>query len=318
MAANTGYQGFPQLTYLLAHDNYMPRWLQNRGDRLVFSAGIVTLAVFASLLIIVFQADEIAMLPLYALGVMLCFSLSQAGMLKLMGRIAHLKPGETLETNVTTAHYEKNTSWKRILNAIGAFVTFSVFIVLLLTKFLEGAWIVAVAIPVLVYVFYTIKRHYANVSKTLSTRTIETTELAAVADVVIVPIADIHRGSLRAIQYARRLSNDVRVVTILTDQEQKDQFLQRWNRFPEVTDGVKLELVEYDFRDIITPIVKYIKQVNNEEFPHELTTVVIPEFIPEHYIARFFHNQTANRLREYLQGYRDIVIIEVPFHIDAR
>lgn len=138
-----------------------------------------------------------------------------------------------------------------------------------------------------------------------------------VANVVVVPIADIHRGSLRAIQYARRLSDDVRAVTITTGPEDKEEFLKRWNRFPQVTEGVKLELVEYDYRDVLTPIVNYIKRVNEKEFPHEITTIVIPEFIPERFSARFLHNQTATRLRSLLRNYRDIVIIEVPFHIDS-
>jgi hypothetical protein len=234
-----------------------------------------------------------------------------------MGRIAHLAPGETLETKVTVVHYEKGVKWKRVMNAVGSVVTFGVFLILLLTKFREGAWIVAFLVPFLVYTFYSVKKHYANVSKTLSTKAMELTDLSVVANVVIVPIADIHRGSLRAMQYARRLSDDVRVVTIATDAEFKEQFLKRWNRFPEVTEGIKLELVEYDYRDVLTPIVKYIERVNSKEFPHELTTVVIPEFIPEHFGARFLHNQTASRLQSLLRGYRDIVIIEVPFQIDS-
>lgn len=315
MAANTGYQDFPRLSYFLANDNFLPRWLKNRGDRLVFSSGIVTLALLSSILIIVFRADEIAMLPLYALGVMLCFSLSQAGMFRLMGRIAHLKPGESLETRVTEVHYEQGAKWKRIMNASGSLVTFAVFLVLLLTKFRDGAWIVAVLIPLLVYGFYSVKRHYERVSHRLSTKTLQPEDLTMVGNVVVVPIADVHRGSLRALQYARRLSDDVRVVTIAADPGTKQRFLKRWNRFPEVTGGVKLELMEYDYRDVLTPVVRYIERVNRE-FPNELITVVIPEFIPEHYTARFLHNQTAARLRSQLQEHRDIVIIEVPFQID--
>ncbi len=317
MAANTGYQDFPRLSFFLARDNFLPRWLQNRGDRLVFSAGIVTLAALSSLLVIIFHADEISMLPLYALGVMLCFSLSQAGMFHLMGRITHLKPGETLRTEVTVIHYEKNVKWKRTVNAVGSVVTFTVFLILLLTKFRDGAWIVAILIPTLVYTFYSVKKHYGLVSRTLSTKTFGPVDLSAVANVVVVPIADIHRGSLRAMQYARRLSDDVRVITIATDPEFKQQFLERWQRFPDITEGLKLELVEYDYRDVLTPIVRYIEHVNNREFPHELTTVVIPEFIPERFAARLLHNQTATRLRHLLRNYRDIVIIEVPFQIDS-
>ncbi|HEX9596970.1 MAG TPA: amino acid permease, partial [Anaerolineales bacterium] len=154
LAANTGYQDFPRLSSFLAHDNFLPRWLQNRGDRLVYTSGILMLAVLSSIIVIAFQADEIAMLPLYALGVMLSFSVSQIGMFKLMGRIAHLKPGEHMQTAVTQIHYEANASWKRLLNAVGATATFVVFLILLATKFLEGAWIVAVLIPFLVALFY--------------------------------------------------------------------------------------------------------------------------------------------------------------------
>jgi amino acid transporter len=318
MAANTGYQDFPRLSYFLARDNFLPRWLQNRGDRLVFSSGIVTLAALSSLLVIIFSADEIAMLPLYALGVMLCFSLSQAGMFHLMGRIAHLKPGETLKTEVTTVHYEQGAKWKRVVNAVGALVTFVVFLVLLFTKFREGAWVVAVLIPILVYTFTTIKKHYVCVAHTLSTQVLVDNDFAGVADVAIIPIADVHRGSLRALQYAKRLSSDVRVVTVASSPDFKERFLQRWNRFPEITDGVKLELIEYDYRDILTPVVNYIERVNEKEFHHQLTTVVIPEFIPERFYATFLHNQTASQLRWMLRHNRDIVIIEVPFQIDSR
>ena len=188
----------------------------------------------------------------------------------------------------------------------------------MLTKFHDGAWIVALLIPILVYSFYSIKKHYALVSKRLSTKCLEPSDLAMVANVVIVPIADIHRGSLRALQYARRLSDDVRVVTIATDPEFKAEFLQRWDHYPEITCDLKLKLVDYDYRDVMTPIVEYIEYVNNKEFPHELTTVVIPEFIPERFVARFLHNQTASRLRSRLRGYKDIVIIEVPFQIDHK
>ena len=114
MAANTGFQDFPRLSHFLARDNYLPRWFQNRGDRLVYSSGIAALTLLSAMMLIIFQADEIRMLPLYALGVMMAFSLSQSGMFRLMGKIAHLKPGETIKTNVTTIHYEKGVRWKRV------------------------------------------------------------------------------------------------------------------------------------------------------------------------------------------------------------
>lgn len=316
MAANTGFQDFPRLSFFLARDNYLPRWFQNRGDRLVFSSGVFALTLISGLMLVIFQADEIGMLPLYALGVMLAFSLSQSGMFRLMGRIAHLKPGESIQTHVTTIHYEKGVPWKRVLNAIGAVVTFIVFLVLLFTKFMEGAWIVLLIIPLVVSFFFTVNKHYERVSHALSTQNLDPKKLSGVADVVIVPIADIHRGSLLALEYAKRISSDVRVLSIVTNQASRDHILDRWKRFSECTDCARLILIDYDYRDVLTPIVDYIIHVNTVEFPYKLVTVVIPEFIPERWVAKFFHNQTAAQLRNRLSQFKDIVIIEVPFKID--
>ena len=318
LAANTGYQDFPRLSSFLARDSYLPRWLQNRGDRLVFSSGIIVLAVVSSIIVIAFRANEIAMLPLYALGVMLSFSISQTGMFHLMGRIAHLKPGESLHTEVTEIHYEQGSKWKRALNAIGAVATFVVFIILTTTKFIEGAWIVVLLVPILVAGFYAVHHHYERVSAALSTRDLKAEDISELAQVVVVPIADVHRGTLRALAYAKRLSRDVRAVCVTTSPEMKERLIHRWKRFPHITGDVKLITIDYDYRDILNPIVEYIEKVNVEEFPDQLTTVVVPEFIPEYAIARLMHNQTANRLRSRLRDHHDIVIIHVPFHIDSK
>lgn len=317
LAANTAYQDFPRLSSFLAKDNFMPRWMTNRGDRLVLSSGILMLASLAAVVVVLFQANEIAMLPLYAIGVMLTFSLSQAGMFVLMGKILRLKPGEELQTKVTTVTYEKSASWKRILNASGAIITFTVFIILLTTKFLEGAWIVALVIPILISIFLVINRHYAVVASRLSTKQLSADKIAEVGDVVVMPIADVHSGVLRAIMYAKRLSSDVRAVCITTSPEMKERLLRRWNRFPTMTGDIKLVTIDYDFRDILTPLVEYIEEVNNVEFPDQITTVVVPEFVPTNRIEKLLHNQTANRLRSRLRMYRDIVIIDVPYQIDS-
>lgn len=316
LAANTGFQDFPRLSFYLARDNYLPRWLEIRGDRLVYSAGITVLAVVASIIIILFRADEIAMLPLYALGVMLSFSLSQSGMFRLMGRIKHLKPGEKMRTKVTEIHYEKGAWWKRIMNAIGATATFIVFTILLVTKFIDGAWIVAILIPILVVLFLSIHRHYDLVSNALTTQGLTKKQIRGVADVVIVPIGDIHRGTLLALQYAKMISSDVTALTIFTDDESKEKFLTKWDRFAEITQGIQLVAVDYDYRDILSPVVNFIKHINEVEFCDQLTTVVIPEFLPKEKFAKFLHNQTAARLRARLQDDNDVIIIQVPFHID--
>lgn len=318
LAANTGYQDFPRLSSFLAQDGYLPRWMQNRGDRLVYNAGIVVLALVASFIVILFRANEIAMLPLYALGVMLSFSLSQAGMFRLMGRISHLKPGENIRTLVTTIHYESGTRWKRLMNAVGAVVTSLVFIILVITKFVEGSWIVALMIPLIVWVFRTIKQHYVSVAHELSTSEFKLENMRSIADVVIVPLGDVHRGTLRALLYARQLSPNVHAVSVVTSEETKERLYRRWRRFPEITNGINLHVIDYEYRDILSPLVDYINDVTNKEFPGALITVVVPEFVPDSFWAQLLHNQTANILRARLRGSEDVVVIDVPYHIRSR
>ena len=315
LAANTGYQDFPRLSSFLAQDGFLPRWLQNRGDRLVFSSGIVVLAIISATIVIVFRADEIAMLPLYALGVMLSFTLSQAGMSQLMGKIGRLKPGESAFTGVTKIHYEKSCRWKKGLNIVGAATTGMVFIILVATKFVDGAWIVALAIPLLVFAFHKINNHYQSVAQALSTKTFSEADLLDVANVVIVPIGDVHRGTLRALQYAKRIATDVRAVCIATKPEMRERVERRWSRFPKLTAGIELIIIDYDYRDILTPLVDYIEKVNQNEFSGWLITAVIPEFVSADSFARVLHNQTANLMRTRLRECEDVIVIDVPYHI---
>ena len=315
LAANTGFQAFPRLCSFLAQDRFLPSWLQNRGDRLVFSSGILTLTLVASLLIVIFRANEIAMLPLYALGVMLSFTLSQLGMVHLMGLVSRVPAGEEVHTVATVIHYESGWWWKRSLNLIGGITTAVVFVVLVVTKFVDGAWIVAIAIPLMVLLLRSIKHHYLFVAETLSPRTLSPGDMKSIANVAIVPVADVHRGSLRALKYAKRISSDVRVVCVITSPEQRERFVQRWNRFPAITHDIRLDLIEYDFRDILEPLVEYISYASRVEFAGSLTTVVIPEFVPPSLVTYFLHNQTANILRLRLRNQENLVLIDVPYLI---
>ncbi len=314
LAANTAYQDFPRLSAFLARDNFMPRWMQNRGDRLVYSTGIVVLTLLSSVITIIFNADEIHMLPLYALGVMTSFTLSQAGMFRLMKKISEVPAGETIQTKCTTIHYERNWKWKRFVNGFGAIVTFIVLLILVVTKFLEGAWIVVIAMPIIIWLFTSIKQHYVHVAEALSTRNFTVSDQHDVANLVIVPIADVHLGTLRALRYARRLSDNVYAVSIVTSQESQESLERRWQRFPEITEGAHLVQIRYDFRDVLTPLVNYIEQAVNKH-PGLLVTVVVPEFIAATAGAWMLHNQTANILRFRLRGYPGVVIIDVPYHI---
>lgn len=318
LAANTGFQDFPRVSSFLAQDGFMPRWMQNRGDRLVYNYGITVLAVVASVIVVAFNANEIKMLPLYALGVMLGFTLSQLGMVKLFGKINKLKPGETAQTSVTTIHYEASAKWKRLLPAFGALVTFIVLMALILTKFMEGAWVVVLAIPLVVWMFRSIRGHYNTVAAELSVKDFDPSQMRRFADVVIIPMGDIHRGTLRAIRYARHFSSNVRVVAISTSDEMRARIQRRWDRFADLTADCQLIIIDYEYRDILTPLVDYIAGVTNEEYPGQLITVVVPEFVPESAWGHLLHNQTANILRVRLLGIEDVVLIDVPYHVHKR
>jgi hypothetical protein len=219
-----------------------------------------------------------------------------------------------VHTGATTIHYERGWWWKRGLNAVGSVVTFIVLIILIATKFIEGAWIVVLAIPFIIWLFTAIKRHYGSVAEALSTHNFSLNDMHDVADITIIPIADVHQGTLRALRYARRFTNNVYAVSIITSQESKERLERRWRCYPEITGGVNLVQITYDFRDVLTPLVNYIEQAVAEH-PQQLVTVVVPEFIPTTASAWLLHNQTANMLRSRLRGYPGVVIINVPYHI---
>lgn len=176
---------------------------------------------------------------------------------------------------------------------------------------------VALAIPLFVLTFDRINKHYQMVSQTLSTKGLSEEELADVANVVIVPMADVHRGTLQALQYAKRLATDVRAVCVATTPEIRERVERRWARFPKLTAGIELVILDYDYRDILKPLVDYIETVNHDEFPGWLITIVIPEFVPADIYARVLHNQTANLMRRHLRSYEDVIIIDVPYHIPS-
>ena len=216
---------------------------------------------------------------------------------------------------VSEISWEKGVWWQRGVNFVRRAVTMIVVIILLATTSREGAWAVVLAIPLLIFLFRAIKKHYETVAEALSTREIAAESLSDIADVVIIPIADVHRGTLRALKYAQRISRDVRAICIITNPEQRERLQRRWDRFPEITGSLTLVCLDYEYRDIITPLENYIDQVNNQEFPDQLVTVIVPEFVPKSFGEQLLHNQTANFLRFRLRGQEDIVVIDLPFHV---
>jgi amino acid transporter len=312
LAANTGFQDFPRLGSFLAQDGFLPRWMQNRGDRLVFSSGILVLALVSSLLVILFGANEIAMLPLYALGVMLSFSLSQAGMFHLMGRIRHLKPGQKLRTDITEVHYETGTWWKRLVNGTGAVTTSVVFIVLAMTKFRDGAWIVLMLMPLLVAGFSLIHRHYRNLARQLS---LDVHGAAAhiIRHRVILCVSGVHRGTLIALRYARNLSDDVTAVHVSIDPVEAEKVRQRWETWG---DGVRLVILESPYRLFIEPLLQYIEELAAQRQPNEIITVVVPQFVPRHWWHNLLHTQTAILLRLVLLFKPGVVVTDVAYQVE--
>ncbi|RMD78128.1 MAG: amino acid permease, partial [Chloroflexi bacterium] len=259
LAANTAFADFPRLASFLARDRFLPRQFASRGDRLVFSNGILVLGLFSALLVVIFQANEIAMLPLYAVGVFTSFTLSQSGMVRRHLRLR--QPG-----------------WARsaIINGFGATLTAIVLLILVMTKFVHGAWMVILAIPVLVMMFRGINLHYRRVAEQLSlSGAVVPPELRR--HTAIVLISGIHRGVLPALQYARSIAPDnVTAVYVDLDPEATEKLRKRWQDWGC---GIPLVVLESPFRSLINPIVRYIEEVETR-YGDDVITVILPEFVP--------------------------------------
>ena len=244
MAANTAYADFPRLAAWVAGDGFLPKQLTYRGSRLAFSYGIIVLAVVASLLVIVFQAQTSSLIPLYAIGVFLSFTISQTGMAMRWWRSSKLKPGEEIQQKGSTLHYEPNWKLKMAINGFGAAISFIVMIIFAVTKFLLGAWIIVIVIPVLVFLFLQINSHYKSLAKQLSLDTFGAPTRVR-RNRVILPIGGVHRGTVHALNFARSLSDDVTAVHVAMDQTEEDKVRSRWEKWG---DGVRLVLIPSPYR----------------------------------------------------------------------
>ncbi len=312
MAANTSFADFPRLSAIQAKDGFLPRQFTYRGSRLVYSWGIIFLAVMASLLIILFQASVTALIPLYAIGVFLSFTLSQAGMAHRWWKIGHIVPGQEIQERGSSLHYVPGWTLKMIINGFGAICTAIVMIVFTVTKFRDGAWIVIIVIPVLVVIFYAINRHYRNLATHLSLE-----HYGAPPHIsrhrVILPISGVHRGTLAALRYARFLSDDVTAVYASVDLGEADKVRGKWEQWG---DGVRLVILDSPYRLLIEPLLRYIEDILSQRQPNETITIVVPQFVPRHWWHNLLHTQTAVLLRLALLFKPGIVITNVPYHIE--
>lgn len=311
LAANTAFAGFPRLSAMLAQDGFMPRQLTYRGSRLVYSYGIVSLAWVASLLIIIFQASVTRLIPLYAIGVFLSFTLAQAGMARRWWRAGHLNPRDTTG-NVDHLHYEKGWFIKMISNGFGAICTVIVMGVFAITKFRDGAWIVLILTPVLISVFLWIHRHYAGMASSLSLENYGEPPPYNIRHRVIVPISTVHQGALAALRYARMLSDDITAVHISIDPSDTEKVRKRWEMWGR---GTRLVIVDSPYRLFLEPLLGYIDEILVSRQANETITIVVPHFVPKRRVHNTLHMQTAEMLRRELLSTPGVIITEVPYQI---
>jgi amino acid transporter len=297
LAANTAYADFPRLASLLARDRYLPRQLGSLGDRLVFSNGILWLSLSSAFLIFMFGGKTHALVPLYAVGVFLSFTLSQSGMV-----VHHLR--------------EKQKGYVKslILNALGALTTFVVLADIAFTKFIHGAWAIVLAIPILMWVFLRVKSHYLSVGRELNLAGQDPKHVEdRVKHTVVMPISGIHRGVVEALRYAKSISDDVRACYVEIDPESTDRIKAEWHKWAP---GVPFVVLKSPYRSVIEPLINYVDDVESG-CNDELVTIVVPEFVTSKWWHSLLHNQTAFFIRAAFMFKKGKVVTSVRYHLNS-
>ena len=299
LAANTAFADFPRLASLLSKDQFFPKQFGNRGDRLVFSNGIIILAALSGLLILLVDGNPHRLIPLYAVGVFLSFTLSQAGM------VVHAR-----------THKEKGWVTHTVISVIGALATGAVFVVMTITKFkvpnkIEGAWMVLAALPVGMLLFRAIHRHYEHAARQL--KLAETFRPDPFLHTAILLVPQIHRGIPRAILYAQSIDPSARAVHVAVDSSETDHLVAAWERLGL---GMELVILPSEDRSLVRPIVHYLEEVDCEKH-NDLITVIVPELVELRWWHGLLHNQTGHFLRFVLGKKRGIVVTNIPYHLEG-
>ncbi len=313
LAANTAFNGFPRLSALQAQDGYLPRQLTYRGSRLVYSRGIVVLALLASLLIFVFDASVTKLIPLYAIGVFVSFTLCQAGMTRRWWKIGRLSPGTHSQERGSVLRHQRRWLPKMLVNGFGAVCTAVVCVVFAVTKFREGAYLVVLVIPLLVWLFLAVRRHYDMLETRLSLENYGQPP-RIVRHRVIVAVSSVHRGTLAALRYARSLSDDVTALHVSNEAVGAEELRRAWAQWG---DGVRLVVLDSPYRLLLEPLLDYIEKIAAQRQRNETITIVVPQFIPRHPWQNLLHAQTAAFLRLALLFRPGIVITSVPYQLGA-
>ena len=290
LAANTSFAGFPRLASILARDGYLPRQLANLGDRLVFNNGIILLALAAMGLLVGFGGQTHALIPLYAVGVFLAFTLSQAGM-------------------VVRWYRQRQPGWHSglLINSIGALTTLVVLSIILMVKFRAGAWMVVFLLPILVFEFLSIKKHYAGVANLLRLDKIE--KLPVHPTRVIIPVAGLHRGVLRALRFALGLNCPTEALHVAIDERAADKLRRQWEQLQV---EVPLVVLDSPYRSLVSPVLDYVDSALRKD-PEGFVAVVIPEFVPQHWRHAVLHNQSALLLEFALRSRPNAVLISIRY-----
>ncbi|MGB9777430.1 MAG: APC family permease [Anaerolineae bacterium] len=294
LAANTSFADFPRLSSILARDRYMPNQFALLGDRLVFSNGIIALALASSALIVLFDGKTTRLIPLYAVGVFLAFTLSQSGM-------------------VVHWWHQRGPHWpiKALINGIGAVTTAVVLLVFILTKFIYGAWIVVLWIPLFIAFFLAVHRHYREVAAQLSLEAFGSPPPVR-RHRVIVPIAGVHRAVIAALNYARSLSDDVTAIYVEVDPNETPKIRRKWE---EWGDGIPLVVLPSPYRSIVGPLVEYVDRIDDRRRRDQVVTIVLPQFVPAKWWHHLLHNQTAWLIHLAFLFRREVMVTHVPFHL---
>ncbi len=298
LAANTAYNGLPPLLALLAKDGYMPRYLSARGDRLSFSGGIIFLSFIAAIFMVAFDGHVDELISLYALGVFISFTIAQTSM------VVHWKR-------------EKGRGWKTsaIINGFGAIITGIVVVVIIVAKFMLGAWIVVILIPVIMIWFFTVRKHYENMREQLRLppENYDRIKLSPRGNnIVVVPVSGVSRIVENTIKYAKMISNDVRAFYVSVDENSSKEMVEKWKKWDP---GIPLVVKYSPYRTVVEPILDYIDEIKKEKSPEDFITILIPEFETKRFWQRSLHNQTSWILRRYLVHEKDVVISVVPFQL---
>ncbi|HNP13687.1 MAG TPA: APC family permease [Mycobacterium sp.] len=306
LAANTAFNGFPVLGSILAQDRFLPRQLHTRGDRLAFSNGILFLALAAIAFVVAFRAEVTALIQLYIVGVFISFTLSQIGMVRHWTR--HLRT----ETNPAE---RRRMMRSRVINTIGFICTGAVLIVVLVTKFMAGAWIAIVAMSALFVLMRAIHRHYETVARELASQEAEEGDIVLPSrNHAVVLVSKLHLPTLRALSYARATRPDVlEAITVSVDDAETRQLVHKW----EASDiSVPLKVVASPYREVTRPVLDYVKRISKEA-PRTVVTVFIPEYVVGHWWEQLLHNQSALRLKTRLLFMNNVMVTSVPWQLTS-